>query len=303
MKRLVAIVAVLLVGLCSVALSQNRSYTVDDLLKVRRVSDPQLSPDGRHVAFLIGDVNFSDNRVVNQIYVTPAGGGGELKRLTDGKTSSSAPRWSPDGKTIAFITGGQIWTMDSDDGGDKEQITKISTGAAAPVWSPDGKWIAFTSEVHPDCKDDDCNKKRDEQAENSKVKAHIVTRLLYKHWDEWRDVKRTHLFVVSSNGGTARQLTEGDFDSPPYAASSGVDFAFSPDSREIAFIRNPDKVEAISTNSDIYVMPVSGGAPKNITANNRGYDASPMYTRDGKAIIYRSQQTAGFEADRWRLMA
>ena len=302
MKRFVAIVAVLLVGLCSVALSQNRSYTVDDLLKVRRVSDPQLSPDGRHVAFLIGDVNFSDNRVVNQIYVTPVGGG-ELKRLTDGKTSSSAPRWSPDGKTIAFITGGQIWTMDSDDGGDKEQITKISTGAAAPVWSPDGKWIAFTSEVHPDCKDDDCNKKRDEQAESSKVKAHIVTRLLYKHWDEWRDVKRTHLFVVSSNGGTARQLTEGDFDSPPYAASSGVDFAFSPDSREIAFIRNPDKVEAISTNSDIYVMPVSGGAPKNITANNRGYDASPMYTRDGKAIIYRSQQTAGFEADRWRLMA
>jgi dipeptidyl aminopeptidase/acylaminoacyl peptidase len=302
MKRLVAVVAVLLIGLCSVALSQNRSYTVDDLLKVRRVADPQLSPDGKHVAFTIGDVNFADNRVVNQIYVTPVGGG-ELKKLTDGKTSSSAPRWSPDGKKLAFVTGGQLWTMDSDDGGDKEQVTKISTGAAGPVWSPDGKWIAFTSDVYPDCKTDECNKKRDEQAENSKVKAHIVTRLLYKHWDEWRDVKRTHLFVVSSKGGTAQQITEGDFDSPPYAASSGVDYAFSPDSTEIAFLRNPDKVEAISTNSDIYVMPVSGGTPKNITARNRGYDASPIYTRDGKTIIYRSQATAGFEADRWRLMA
>jgi len=116
-------------------------------------------------------------------------------------------------------------------------------------------------------------------------------------------VKRTHVFVVSSKGGTARDLTAGDYDSPPYAAASGVDYAFSPDSTEIAFIRNPDKVEAISTNSDIYVMPVSGGAPKNITIRNRGYDAGPVYTRDGKFILYRSQATASFEADRWRLMA
>src|SRR5215212_8082358 len=100
MNRFIAILATLLIGLCSVALSQNRSYTVDDLLKVRRVADPQLSPDGRHVAFQIGDVNFADNRVVNQIYVTSTAGGGELKRLTDRKTSSTAPRWSPDGKKI-----------------------------------------------------------------------------------------------------------------------------------------------------------------------------------------------------------
>jgi len=125
MKRLVAVVVVLLVGLCSVAFSQNRSYTVDDLLKVRRVNDPQLSPDGKHVAFTIGDVNFAENRVVNQIYVTSTGGG-ELKRLTDGKGSSAAPRWSPDGKKLAFTTGGQVWTMDSDDGGDKDQLLRVT---------------------------------------------------------------------------------------------------------------------------------------------------------------------------------
>ena len=301
MKRLIALFVVLLVGSFTPAAAQNRSYTIDDLLKVRRVADPQVSPDGKRVAFSVGDVNFDGNRVVNQIYVMSIEGG-SMKQLTTGDRSSSAPRWSADGKKIAYTTGSQVWVMDND-GDHKEQVTKISTGAAAPVWSPDGKWIAFTSDVYPDCDNDDCNKKRDEQADASKVKAHIVTRLLYKHWDEWRDVKRTHVFVVSSKGGTARDLTAGDYDSPPYAAASGVDYAFSPDSTEIAFIRNPDKVEAISTNSDIYVMPLSGGAPKNITIRNRGYDAGPVYTRDGRFILYRSQATASFEADRWRLMA
>ncbi|HZM99539.1 MAG TPA: S9 family peptidase [Pyrinomonadaceae bacterium] len=300
MKRFIALF-VLLVGPFTLAAAQNRTYTIEDLLKVRRVGDPQVSPDGKRVAFTVGDVNFDANRIVNQIYVMPIEGG-SMKQLTTGDRSSSAPRWSPDGKKIAYTTGSQIWVMDSD-GDNKDQVTKISTGAAAPVWSPDGKWIAFTSDVYADCDNDDCNKKRDEQTEASKVKAHIVTRLLYKHWDEWRDVKRTHVFVVSSKGGTARQITSGDYDSPPYAAASGVDYAFSPDSTEIAFIRNPDKVEAISTNSDIFVMPLSGGAAKNITIRNRGYDAGPVYTRDGKFILYRSQATAGFEADRWRLMA
>lgn len=301
MKRFVAVVAVLLVGLCSLAVAQNRTYTIEDLLKTRRVGDPQVSPDGKHVAFTIGDVNFDANRIVTQIFVTSIEGGG-MKQLTSGDRSSTAPRWSPDGKKIAYTTGSQVWVMDSD-GDNKDQITKISTGAAAPVWSPDGKWIAFTSDVYPDCNNDDCNKKRDEQAESSKVKAHVITRLLYKHWDEWRDVKRTHVFVVSSKGGTARELTTGDFDSPPYAASSGVDYAFSPDSSEIVYLRNPDKVEAISTNSDIFVMPLAGGPARNITVTNRGYDAGPIYTRDGKFILYRSQATPAFEADRWRLMA
>ena len=301
MKRFVVLLTVLLLGLCSLAAAQNRTYTIEDLMKVRRVGDPQVSPDGKQVAFTVGDVNFDANRVVTQIYVTSIDGG-TMKQLTTGDRSSSAPRWSPDGKHLAFTAGGQLWVMEAD-GDHKEQVTKISSGVSNPVWSPDGKWIAFTSDVYPDCNNDDCNKKRDEQAESSKVKAHIVTRLLYKHWDEWRDLKRTHVFVIASKGGTARDLTPGDFDSPPYAASSGVDYAFSPDSTEIAYLRNPDKVEAISTNSDIFVMPIAGGAARNITVRNRGYDAGPVYTRDGKFILYRSQGTAGFEADRWRLMA
>lgn len=301
MKRLFAVSVISLFALSVLALGQEKRFTIDNLLKVRRVSDPQVSPDGRMVAFNIGDVKFDDNRIVNQIYVAPIGGG-EPKQLTSGGSSASSPRWSPDGKSIAYVTDSQIWVMEAD-GSDKEQLTKLSTGAGGPVWSADGKWIAFTSDVYPDCNDEACNKRKEDAAEKSKVKAHVTDRLLYRHWNEWRDIKRTHVFVISSKGGTARDLTPGDFDAPPYAVAGDVDYSFSPDSRELTYLRNPDKVEAISTNSDVFVVSTTGGAARNITARNRGYEDSPIYTADGRAIIYRSQATAGFEADRWRLMS
>lgn len=301
MKRKVILLSVCLLSLAIPAFAQDRGYSIEDLMKVRRVGDPQISPDGRKVAFTIGDVNFDANRTITHIYVVSIDGG-SLKQLTEGDRSASSPRWSPDGQKLAYTTGNQVWVMDSD-GDNKKQITKIASGASAPVWSPDSKWIAFSSDVYPDCRDDECNKKKDEEAENNKVKAHITTRLLFRHWNEWRDVKRTHVFVVASKGGSARDLTPGDFDSPPYAAGTGVDYAFSPDSTQIAYLRNPDKVEAVSTNSDIYVASLPDGPAKNITMNNRGYDVGPVYTKDGKYIIYRSQTTAGFEADRWRVMA
>lgn len=276
------------------------NFNINELINTKRVGDPQLSPDGRKIAFTIGVVDKAANRTLTQIY-TISPDGTDLKQLTNEKSSSSSPRWSPDGRKIAFTTGGQIWVMDAD-GDDKEQITKISTGAGNPVWSPDGKLIAFSSEVYPECESDDCNKAEDEKVEKSKVQAKVTERLLYRHWTEWRDRKRTHVFVVASEGGTARQITMGDWDSPPFAAATGVDYAFSPDSREIAFLRNPDKVEAVSTNSDIFTVSLAGGAAKNITVNNRGYDVSPVYTSDGKYILFRSQATEAFEADRWRIM-
>lgn len=278
------------------------TFTPESLLKIRRVGDPQISPDGKKVLLTIGDVHFDANRTVTQIYSVEINGS-NLTALTQGNSSNTAPRWSPDGNKIAFNTGGQIWVMDAD-GSNRKQLTNLATGAGEPLWSPDGSKIAFVSEVFPECAGDaNCNKTKEEQNENSKVKAIETTRLLFRHWNEIRNKKRTHLFVVSSNGGNAQPITFGDYDTPPYAASSFSDFAFSPDSQQIAYLKNTDRVEAVSTNSDIFVADLSNpNAARNITQNNRGYDASPVFTADGRYIIYRSQTIAGFEADRWRLM-
>jgi dipeptidyl aminopeptidase/acylaminoacyl peptidase len=280
-----------------------QSWNVDNLLQGRRVSDPQVSPDGQWVAFVVGDLNWDANRYVNHIYLVSVGGGAVKQLTKPDKGSASQPRWSPDGKRIAYVTGGQIWTM-KPDGSDTIQITDISSGASGPVWSPDGRWFLFGSDVYPECNGDDaCNAREDKKAEDSKVKAHTTDRLLFRHWNEWRERKRSHVFVVAAvKNSKAREVTTGDWDSPPYGASSGTDYAFSPDGSEIAYLRNPDKVEAISTNSDIWTVPVGGGQAKNITAANKGYEFSPMYTADGKYIIYRSQATAAFEADRNRIM-
>jgi len=280
--------------------SSRQPLTIDDLLKVRRVGDPQLSPDGKLIAYTISDPDKAANRSRTQIYLISVDGG-EPKQLTNGQSSASTPRWSPDGQRIAFVTGGQLNVMDATGGGVKK-ITTISTSAGDPVWSPDGKMIAFVSDIYPDCADDACNQKRDAAAEESKVKAKTVDRLLYRHWNTWKDGKRTHVFVVSADGGTARDLTPGNYDAPPFSLGGPPDYAFSPDSKELAFARNTEKVEATSTNNDIFTVPVAGGEAQRITGSNTGSDQSPLYSPDGRFIAYRSQQRGGFESDRWRLM-
>ena len=150
------------------------------------------------------------------------------------------------------------------------------------LWAPDGKSLAFSSGVFPDCKDDACNKKRIDDAAKSKVKAHITDHLLYRHWTHWNDERRSHLFIIQAEGGTARDLTPGaNYDVLPLIfVAKRPDIAFAPDSHEICFVAVTDPMEAISTNGDLFIVPADGtAAPKRIT-DNPGYDGHPVYSPD-----------------------
>src|SRR5262245_30734859 len=159
MKRLFALVLIGLCALVSTAAAQERRFTIDDLLKVRRVGDPQVSPKGDMVAFSITNVDQAANKSTTQLYLVPVGGG-EPRQITNDEHSSTTPRWSPDGERLAFVSArdgeSQIWIMDVSSGA-LNKVTNLSNGASDPVWSPDGKWIAFVSDVYPQCHDDACN--------------------------------------------------------------------------------------------------------------------------------------------------
>jgi dipeptidyl aminopeptidase/acylaminoacyl peptidase len=278
--------------------------TFTDLISMHRVAEPQVSPDGKWVAYTVATPDMEANRNASNIWVVATAGGAEIQLTRSGHDSS--PVWSPDGKSIAFLSSrsgdSQVYLL-STDGGEAHPLTKLSTGADMVKWSPDGKTIAFTSSVYPDCKDDDCNSKRDAEKEKSKVKAHVAEHLLYRHWTHWNDGKRSHLFVVSADGsGAPRDLTAGaDYDIPPDERSGPGDFNFSPDGKEICFTAVTDKIEAISTNADLFIVSAAGGEAKRITTQP-GFDGNPVYSPDGKFIAYHAQLTAGYESDRWRVM-
>jgi dipeptidyl aminopeptidase/acylaminoacyl peptidase len=295
----------LLVGLPARAqTAPKRPITFEDLISMHRLSDPQISPDGKWIAYCLATPDMETNHTIRDIWMVPAAGG-EGRQLTRGG-SDTRPRWSPDGKKLAFVSGRdgtpQLYYVPLE-GGEATRVTFLSTGADNELWSPDGKTIAFISPVYPDCKDDACNAHRDAEIAQSKAHARTYEKLLYRHWTGWWDGKRSHLFVTAANSGTPRDLTPGaTYDVPPFNLEAPEAIAFSPDGSELCFTANTDKDAARSTNGDLFTVPVSGGSPPQRITTNPGNDWGPAYSPDGKWIAYRAQMQPGYESDRWRLM-
>jgi dipeptidyl aminopeptidase/acylaminoacyl peptidase len=339
MKTFLAALLLLATSVLAQTPSQKRPFTFDDMMKLKRIGAPVPSPDGKWVVFDCVDVDLEANTRISHLWIVPANGG-ESRRLNPTPNHEERPRFSPDGKRLIWTSKAtdptQIWMCDfNPEGGalvgKPHQVTNISTGADGGIWSPDGNNIVFVSAVHPDCKDDACNKQRNEELKKSKVKAKIFTRLFFRHWNAFTEFKRSHLFVIpadaiaqtveagvspapspesqpaSASGGPlqknsneARDLTPGDHDVPPFNLGGQDMYAISPDGQEVAYTSNIDEVEATSTNNEIFVVPMAGGTPKKISTSP-GSDTTPLYSPDGKYIAWRSQARAGFEADKWRL--
>jgi dipeptidyl aminopeptidase/acylaminoacyl peptidase len=362
-----------LVVFCSALplIAQNKHpFTFEDMMTLKRVEEPEVSADGKWVLFAAVDVDLRANTKTPHVWVvplTPDGDShvsqkqGDMGHPSDGSKEreivsdqdADRPRWAPDGKRFAFVStkenGSQIWIADFDSATGTvtgtHRLTNIATEADGELWSPDGKNILFKSDVYPECDgtpqpEAECNAKKLEEKKNSKVKALVFTHLLYRHWNAYKEGKRTHLFVVAVSAGegarpthgeeikgptlpqqagqgwgtpvsVARDLTPGDYDAPVFSLGGQDDYAFSPDGQEICYASNHDPEPAISTNNDLFTVPVNGGtgvspvqvlaATKNITAENKAADNTPLYSPDGKYIAYRAQQRPGYESDQWRL--
>jgi dipeptidyl aminopeptidase/acylaminoacyl peptidase len=303
MKTLVlTMLAVLFVA--SPAYSEKRAFTLEDLYKIKSVSDPQISPDGRSIAFVVTSYCLEKGSSNQDIYMV-ASQGGSIQQISSSDKQDSHPRWSPDGRHLMFVSNRtdlpQIWLLPVGMG-EPNQLTKISTGVSDPRWSPDGKQILFASDVYPECgADDEGNKKINEALEKGPLQAHMSDTLLFRHWSDYTDGKVTHTLCVDVASGAIRDLTPGPYNSPPFSLGGDAGFALSPDGAELCFVSKRVAKPAESTNHDVFIVPVTGGDPVNITADNQAFDSDIQYAPNGRYIAYRTQRIPGYESDRFRL--
>ena len=316
------VLASVLAPFCSAqAASQpKRPMTFDDLMKMKRLGETAVSPDGKWLAYSVTTVNLQKNTKTAELWMQ-AISGGEPQKLSVAQPGDSGPQFASDGKRILFLSdrtgAAQVWLADFDTATGAtthlRKLTNLDLGIDNALWSPDGKSIVFTAPVYPECpaiQPNDggvgyqCNTDRDEAAADSKVKAQIFTHLLYRHWNRYTGDKRSHLFSVLVENGGIRDLTPNDpHDIPPFSLSDGGGFAFAPDSKELAFTENLDPEPAISTSASIFTLDLTNTAARPVkVSTSAGGNFNPAYSPDGKYLAWRSQARAGYESDKFRLV-
>ena len=305
---------------------QKRPITFADLMAMKRVSDPQISPSGKWVLFSVTDVSLEKNTKTNHLWAVPLDGSAKEHQVTFGDGESNG-RFAPDGKTIALTMKDQIYEMPWDDAagkvGSPVQVTNVNGGADGAIWSPDSKRLLFTVSVYPECsdlgdwsKEDACDADKQKAADASPVKAQIWDSLLYRHWDHFTGKRRSHVAVVDADGHNLRDLTPrsvvGDAETPTFSLGGPLGYAWAPDSHEIAYVTNlevgfakpgvfPQPGE--STNNDIFTLKLDDSAAKAVkVSTSPGSDDGPQYSPDGKWLAWRSQARNGYESDLFKLV-
>ncbi|HEY6140435.1 MAG TPA: S9 family peptidase [Thermoanaerobaculia bacterium] len=288
------------------------AITFEEMASIRRIGTPHVSPDGKWIAYDASNIDLAGNARHSAVYLVPSNGG-ESKKITDGTKQDEGPAWSPNGRTIAYVSnkdGGakQVWLYDVA-AGTSRKLSNLQGGAASVKWLPDGSGVIVVSDVYPDCGVDPvCIKDKTSAEEKKPTQARIITGLLYRHWNAWQEPTRSHLVLVPLNGGAPRDLTPGGFDVPPFSLGGGDEFDVSPDGETLVYASDTEAHPEVSTNSDLFAVKIKDAqfgratatAPRRLTTRT-GADTSPLYSPDGRYIAWRSQSRAGYESDLWEL--
>jgi dipeptidyl aminopeptidase/acylaminoacyl peptidase len=286
---------------------QAQTLTPETLWQLGRVSEPRLSADGKNVIYNVRTFNVQDNKGQSDIYLVPSAGG-ESKALANSAADETSARWRPDGKRIGYITAdkngdNQLWEMNPD-GSDRKQVTSVTGGINYFGYSPALDHIWYTADVKLD------QKVTDIYPDLPKAEgARIIDGLMYRHWNTWHDYKYSHIFLATySDGktGTGKDLMPGEkWDTPLQPFGGDDQIAFSPDGKQLAYtskkLNGTDAAK--STDSDIYLYDLASGNTSNLTDGMDGYDINPVYSPDGKSLLFLSMETPGYESDRNRLFS
>lgn len=288
-------------------------FNAKDLVMMSRVGDPQLSPDGRLAAFTVRATDFKANKGVTSVWIKNLDGNAAARKLARG----NSPRWSGDGETLYFLSSKsgstQLWRVPAA-GGTPHQVTSLPVDINNYKLPPDGRRVLLSLDVFTDCDATqplDCTRSRLGARKADKATGRLYTRLFVRHWNQWMDGRRSQLFIAAlgDDGGIDGKpvwLTRGiDGDIPSKPFGGDAEYVFSPDGKTVYFdVRIAGKTEPWSTNFDVYAVPADGGAaPRNLTAENKAWDAYPLVSHDGKTLYYLAMKTPGFEADRFAIMA
>jgi dipeptidyl aminopeptidase/acylaminoacyl peptidase len=304
MRELILALLIICPAATAVA-AEPHPFSVTDMLAMDRISDPQVSPDGRLVAFSVSITDLEANRRRSDIYVATVDGS-SVRRMTSHPASDTQPRWNPDGRSLFFVSNRadspQVWRL-SLEGGEAEQVTKLALGVDALRVSPDGKFLLFSMAVFPG-KSPEATRQMLDEKEKSKATGMLFDRLFVRHWDTWEDGTRNHLFVYPLPSGPARDLMPAmNADCPGKPFGGPEEFAVSPDGKTIVFTaKDAGREEAWSTNYDLFRVTADGSvAPQKIT-NNPAWDTQPLFSPDGRTLAYLAMSRAGYEADRFDIV-
>ena len=304
--NLLVLVLTLATALASAA-AETHPFSIHDALSMDQISDPVVSPKGTQIVFVQSKTDLDSNKLRADLWLVDVDGK-NLRQLTTDPADDFNPRWSPDSKSVWFLSARsgstQIWRI-ATEGGEAERITSLPLDVANLLVSRDGKYLAFALEVFPDSSTPAATKKKLDEITARKATGQIFDRLFIRHWDTWEDGRRSHLFVMPVGGGEPRDLMPGmDADVPSKPFGGTEEIAFAPDSRGLVFTaRDAGKEEPWSTDFDLYYVPVDGSQqPQCLTDDNKAWDAQPIFSPDGRTLAYRAMTSAGCESDRFRII-